>query len=61
METRVRRELVRMIDDVLGDDPKQALIAARQLKVELAWLTERAVGVARSVGTTGPRSDASWQ
>jgi hypothetical protein len=50
MENRVRRELIRMIDDALGADPKSALIAARQLKTEVGWLTERAVGVARGRG-----------
>jgi hypothetical protein len=39
-----------MIDHALGDDPKAALIAARQLKEEVEWLTERSVSVARREG-----------
>ena len=39
-----------MIDRALGDDPKPALIAARQLKAEIDWLTERAVALARREG-----------
>ncbi|HEX2784531.1 MAG TPA: hypothetical protein VHN36_13180 [Ilumatobacteraceae bacterium] len=39
-----------MIDHALGDDPKAALIAARQLKDEVEWLTERSVSVARREG-----------
>jgi hypothetical protein len=36
-----------MIDRALGDDAKAALIAARQLKGEVEWLTERSVALAR--------------
>ena len=43
-------ELVAMIDQALGDEPKPALIAARQLKAEADWLTERAVALARREG-----------
>ncbi len=50
MESRVRRELIRMIDEALGDDPKLALIAARCLTAEVDWLTERAVALARREG-----------
>lgn len=50
MEKRVRNELVAMIDRALGDEPKPALIAARQLKDEIDWLTERAVALARREG-----------
>jgi hypothetical protein len=50
VESRVRRALIRMIDHALGDDPKAALIAARQLKDEVEWLTERSVSVARREG-----------
>ncbi len=39
-----------MIDHALGDDPKQALIAVRQLKDEVMWLTERSVALARREG-----------
>jgi hypothetical protein len=47
VEGRVRNELTGLIDDALGEDPKCALIAARQLKEELEWLTERSVSLAR--------------
>ena len=50
MEGRVRNELTGMIDDALGDDAKLALIAARRLKTEVDWLTERAVALARRNG-----------
>jgi hypothetical protein len=43
---QVRNELIRMIDD----DPKLALIASRQLKAEVEWLTERSVALARREG-----------
>jgi len=48
--SRVRDELIGMIDRALGDDPKAALIAARQLKDEVEWLTERSVALARREG-----------
>ena len=47
---RVRDDLVGMLDRTLGSDPKAALIAARDLKAEVEWLTERAVAVARREG-----------
>ncbi|MEO7370609.1 MAG: hypothetical protein ABI949_17525 [Ilumatobacteraceae bacterium] len=50
MSSRVRDELVGMIDRALGDDPKGALIASLQLKREIAWLTERSVALARREG-----------
>ena len=50
MSHRVREELRDMIDRALGDDPKAALIAARQLKSEVEWLTERSVALARRDG-----------
>ncbi|MBK5333570.1 MAG: hypothetical protein JJD93_16460 [Ilumatobacteraceae bacterium] len=50
MDKRVRNELVEMIDRALGEEPKPALIAARQLKAEVDWLTERAVALARREG-----------
>jgi hypothetical protein len=46
----VRQQLIGMIDDALGEEPKRALIATRQLKAELQWLTERSVAVARREG-----------
>jgi len=45
--SRIRDELVDMVDRALGDDPKAALIAARQLKEESDWLAERCVALAR--------------
>lgn len=50
MESRIRNRLVGMIDRTLGEDPKEALIAARELKDEVDWLTERAVAMARLGG-----------
>jgi hypothetical protein len=50
MANRVRNELIGMIDDALGDDPKRALIAARRLKDDVPWLTERSVALARREG-----------
>jgi hypothetical protein len=50
MTSRVRNELVGMIDQALGADPKAALIASRQLKDEVEWLTERSVALARREG-----------
>jgi hypothetical protein len=46
----IRNELTRILDDALGDDPKRALIAVRQLKDEVEWLTERSVALARREG-----------
>jgi len=61
--TRLRNELVEMIDRALGADPKAALIASRQLKEEIEWLTERSVALARREGyesrsTGSARGDA---
>lgn len=50
MTNPLRQELNGMLDRALGDDPKQALIASRQLKDELGWLTERSVALARREG-----------
>ena len=50
MDDPAHRELVGMIDRALGDDPKSALIAARELKQEVEWLTERSVALARREG-----------
>ena len=33
--SQIRRQLIAMIDDVLDDDPKAALIAAHRLSQEL--------------------------
>ena len=47
----VRRDLNRIIDDVLGDDPRAALIAcARLADDELPWLEQRVVALARREG-----------
>jgi len=43
----VRRELERMLDRSLSDDPRAALIASRQLGEETEWLLQRAVALAR--------------
>jgi hypothetical protein len=50
MANRVRDELIGMIDDALGADPKRALIASHRLKAEVGWLTERSVALARREG-----------
>ena len=47
----VRDDLVRIIDDILGDDPRAALIAfARLTEDELPWLEQRVVALARREG-----------
>ncbi len=47
----VRKDLDRIIDDVLGDDPRAALIAcARLTDDELPWLEQRVVALARREG-----------
>ena len=46
----VRDGLVQMIDRALGDHPREALIAARQLEEECEWVTRRAVAIARREG-----------
>ena len=48
--TNVRDGLEKMIDRALGDDPRAALIAARQLEEECDWVTRRAVALARREG-----------
>lgn len=50
MAKTVRDGLVEMIDRALGDDPRQALMAARDLVAEVAWLQQRAVALARREG-----------
>lgn len=50
MADRVRTELVAMIDQALGDQPKEAPIAARQLQHEIEWLIERCVALGRREG-----------
>jgi hypothetical protein len=43
-----RRDLHRLIDDLLGDDPREALIAYRRLtNDEVPWLEYRVVNLAR--------------
>ncbi|MCU1387693.1 MAG: hypothetical protein JWL72_1031 [Ilumatobacteraceae bacterium] len=45
----VRDDLVRIIDDVLGDDPRTALLAYHRLTAhELPWLEQRVVMHARA-------------
>lgn len=48
--SQIRRQLIAMIDDVLDDDPKAALIAAHRLSQELVWLQQKAVATARVNG-----------
>jgi len=36
--SQIRRQLIAMIDDVLDDDPKAALVAAHKLSQEFEWL-----------------------
>lgn len=43
----VQQQLQRFLDQSLGDDPRQALIAAHQLGEEREWLLQRAVALAR--------------
>jgi hypothetical protein len=47
---RPRHELSCLIDDVLGEDAKAALIALRQFGNELDWLEERVITRARADG-----------
>ena len=50
----LERELHRLVDDSLSDDPRIALVACRKLAIDhLAWLTDRAVLSAR-------RANWSW-
>ena len=47
----VARELHQLIDDLLGDDPRRALIAYRRLTVdEMPWIEQRVVALARRNG-----------
>lgn len=47
----VRNELKRLIDDVLSDDPRTALIALRKLTDdELPWVEQKVVALARCAG-----------
>jgi len=48
--SQFRSQLIRLIDDALGDDPKAALIAARDLQGEIDWLAKKAVALARVNG-----------
>ena len=50
MPRTVRDELIAMIDRALGDDPRQALMSARDLVPETEWLLQRAVALARREG-----------
>jgi len=47
---QVRNELVRLIDQALGDDPRVALGAVWQLQQDMVWLEQRAVMHARANG-----------
>jgi hypothetical protein len=45
-----------LIDDLLGDDPRRALIAYHRLvDAELPWIEQRAVGTARRAGWSWAR------
>lgn len=48
--SQIRRQLIAMIDDALGDDPKAALVAAHRLAKEIGWLQQKAVALARVNG-----------
>lgn len=46
-----RADLHRLVDDLLSDDPRTALVAYRRLTVdELPWLEQRVVALARING-----------
>lgn len=49
-EPDFRTQLMALVDDALGDNPKTALIAARALPGEIAWLQHKAVAMARVAG-----------
>jgi AraC-like DNA-binding protein len=50
----IRARLHTMIDDILGQDPRDALIALRELNThQMPWLEERVVALAR-------RDEWSW-
>lgn len=50
----VRTDLDSLLDDILDDDPRRALIAFRKLtKDELPWMEQRVVALAR-------REDWNW-
>jgi hypothetical protein len=46
----MRKELDRYLDLALGDDPRLAVAAARQLREEVGWIEQRAVALARREG-----------
>lgn len=47
----IRRELHRLVDDVLGDDPRRALIACRLLTDDhLPWMECKVIALARREG-----------
>ncbi|MBK8332994.1 MAG: hypothetical protein IPL07_11565 [Acidimicrobiaceae bacterium] len=48
--SQIRRQLIAMIDDALGDDPRRALVAAHSLSREIDWLQQKAVALARVNG-----------
>ena len=57
----VARELHQLIDDLLGDDPRRALIAYRRLTVdEMPWIEQRVVALARRNGWNFARIGGSW-
>lgn len=45
-----RRQMIRLIDDALSDNPRAALVAARFLPGEIEWLQRKAVMRARANG-----------
>jgi len=43
-----RRDIHNLVEDILGDDPRRALIAFRRLRdFELPWIEQRVVALAR--------------
>ena len=48
--SRVRNDLIRLIDDALSDDPRIALAASHAVEGEVDWLVTRAVAIARVNG-----------
>jgi hypothetical protein len=46
----MRREIDRLLDRALGDDPRLAVAAARRLREEFEWIEQRAVALARREG-----------
>ena len=47
---RTQDELVGMVERALSEVPREALIGSRQLELELDWLFDRAVALARRDG-----------